>query len=337
MGHRANLILVQNNQHRLFYCHWCSNTLTSDLFWGPEYAVPFIERQRPIDEDGWLDEVWAEGGVVLDMDHSVLLFWGEEDISMDIPLRRLYLALLQEVWKGWTVDWAFDGVFDMVAYLELSDSLVSADRQPVQRILNFNPPPKLEWTSVVASIVFEDGTLRFFPVFGQLDWRLLAGPALVEAAQRGPGMEALALEAWTDKFPIRGFHIEAKQKLIAIWAADEPGITRRVRPQWPGWQVEWLRDSFEFQLAQSRGLLTFPIRPVEAQLALLEKILLGSSEWDGPANLLNITEQERKAGYDIQINPYALRQDSQEVPGDIRRLILAKAIQAWHEKQGSIS
>src|SRR5258708_37243128 len=103
MGQRSNLLLVENNSYKLFYCHWCANTLPHDVFWGPEYAIPFVTKQRVIDENDWLDEVWAEGGVVIDLSRRVLLVFGGEDILYDIPLRRLYFALLQEIWIEWDV------------------------------------------------------------------------------------------------------------------------------------------------------------------------------------------------------------------------------------------
>ena len=46
MGQRANLIIVQYGQYKLFYSHWAANTLTRDLFWSPEFATAFIQMQK---------------------------------------------------------------------------------------------------------------------------------------------------------------------------------------------------------------------------------------------------------------------------------------------------
>lgn len=64
MGQRANLIIIRNNTYE-YYSHWCANTLPVDLFWGEVYAVKFVEMQTLVDESGWLDSVWAEGGLFL--------------------------------------------------------------------------------------------------------------------------------------------------------------------------------------------------------------------------------------------------------------------------------
>ena len=89
MGQRANLVLVEDGKYQLFYSHWCANTLPRDLFWGPEHAVAFIRLQRAVDESGWLDDVWAEGGALLDLDRKRCLLYGGEDILYDVPLRRI--------------------------------------------------------------------------------------------------------------------------------------------------------------------------------------------------------------------------------------------------------
>src|SRR3974377_1344796 len=110
MGQRANLVLVENGSHQLFYSHWCANTLPRDLFWGPEHAVAFVRMQREGDESGWLDEVWAGGGAVVDIDKQTLLLFGGEDILYDVPLRRVYLECLARAWNTWTVQWAHEGI-----------------------------------------------------------------------------------------------------------------------------------------------------------------------------------------------------------------------------------
>ena len=113
MGQRANLILVENGRCSVFYSHWCAASMTRDFFWGPNWATIFIKTQEPRKDGHLLDEIWAEGGAVLDRDaRELLLFGGEIEISQ-IPVRRLYLSLLRRVWEGWDVQWAQEGVADL--------------------------------------------------------------------------------------------------------------------------------------------------------------------------------------------------------------------------------
>ena len=55
MGHRANYVVVAGGKRELWYSHWTANSLTRDLFWGPQHALPFIRRQQPTEE--WLDDL----------------------------------------------------------------------------------------------------------------------------------------------------------------------------------------------------------------------------------------------------------------------------------------
>ncbi len=116
MGHRANLLLVREGQYDLRYSHWAANTLPRDLFWGPQHAIAFVEAQPAAGTD-WLDDVWAEGGSVIDPGRRIFRLFGGEDLQYDVPLRRLYVALLGAVWQGWSVGWADEGIADLADYV----------------------------------------------------------------------------------------------------------------------------------------------------------------------------------------------------------------------------
>ena len=101
MGQRANLVIYKNRDWSLYYDHWCANRLDIELFWGPESATEFVKQRSPLDDrDDWLDEVWCEGGALIDHDSQLLLWFGGEDIIYDIPLRRAFLELMTYRWKG---------------------------------------------------------------------------------------------------------------------------------------------------------------------------------------------------------------------------------------------
>ena len=63
-GSSGQLSLAGPQGSRLFYSHWAAKNVETDLFWGAEQAERFILAQTPCQE--WLDDVWCEGGAVLD-------------------------------------------------------------------------------------------------------------------------------------------------------------------------------------------------------------------------------------------------------------------------------
>jgi hypothetical protein len=238
MGQRANLILVEGREYQLFYSHWCANTLPRNLFWGPQHAAAFIRIQRAVDDSGWLDEVWAEGGALLDLDRKHFLLYGGEDVLYDVPLRRVYLELLGQVWKGWSVRWAFEGIADLADYVGYPrDRVLSNDDQESTDDTSA-PPAQKDWTDLVASARFDDGTVCLYPLAGDVATYLSSGPKLVENLRKADGHPELHLDEWTKEFPGGGFHLDLLAQRLEFWVArDAPDIGKRVGRAWPGWET----------------------------------------------------------------------------------------------------
>jgi hypothetical protein len=133
MGSRANFVIADRDGWRLRYSHWAASGIASIVAPGPSAALRFIDAQA----DGeWLDDVWAEGGALVDVTRRVLLFWGG-DLTDELPVRRAFMRVLALTWPGWTVRWATDGLGDLAAHVGL-DGLRSATSTRPSRS---SPPP----------------------------------------------------------------------------------------------------------------------------------------------------------------------------------------------------
>ncbi len=355
MGQRANILLVRGESQDLFYCHWCANTLDEALFWGPERAVAFARRQEPVDKEGWLDNVWAEGGAVIDEGRRALLLFGGEDILYDIPLRRVFLDLLGLVWEGWEVRWAHEGIAEMADRAGLPRERV-LDRKGLDRPRRSLDPPELdEWTDLVGSVRLEDGRLRLFPLGGRADEYLLAGPALLKVAQceadRRPGWlcrllksewcgvarERIDLGEWKCSFPNSGFHIDVPERAVEFWEAhDVPGAPELIASRWPDWRVVWLRDAYETQLERTGELLRFPARLPEELVENLRAVLLRKAAPNHPLSVVAELDRE-KGGSHIEVSSSALHHAPQDVPLETREAILNEALAAWRRGRGETS
>ena len=177
MGQRANYVIVEDDGFALYYSHWCANTLDRDFFWGPEPALDFVRRQTPREPDQWLDQVWAEGGALLNPEMRHLILFGGEDVNWDVPLRRLYLKLLQSAWPGWDIVWAHEGPVNLIDYLGLERSLVLSEDTSTHvappRIAVDDPP------ETICSLRRADGGLSLYPLEGYAESARDLGPQLI--------------------------------------------------------------------------------------------------------------------------------------------------------------
>ncbi len=327
MGQRANLILVEGREYRLFYSHWCANTLASDLFWGPEHAVDFIRIQRVLENSDWLDNVWAEGGAVVDLDRKHLLLFGGDDVGYNVPLRRIYLKLLAQVWTGWTVRWAHEGIADLADYVGYPRDLVLAKGKEDSADGTLIHPEQKDWTDLVASVRFGDGSLRLYPLAGGLPSYLTSGSKLVESFRASDGLPRLALAEWTTEFPSGGFHIDISERRLEFWtASDAADLGNRAARAWPGWQTQWHHDHYETHLERTGACLSFPLPARDSLLSSCREMLLQESSTSGVATIKELTDRERALGKDVQVNSWALRDDRLELSKERRSSILNDAM-----------
>jgi hypothetical protein len=362
VGQRANIVVIQDGQVDLYYCHWCAATLPADLFWGPEHAVAFARRQRDArtigpeipmrrpdlsslsaseperpGAEGWLDNAWAEGGAVIDLDQKTLILYGGEDIPRDIPLRRLYLELLEIVWQGWEVRWAHLGMLDMADHVGLPRRLVAAEFDPPStsfaECIGYGRP----YTPTIGSLLLEDQSLRLFPLSGYCEWILAAGPELVESMKEHPGYAYLPLHEWNTPFPDGGFHIDLREHSLSYWtAADTWDPAASIVPLWPGWRVEWLGDNYEAHLDRLGDRVCLPSESLETLLSWVESMVMHeSSAAPSEAAQQTMFTVVRRLGYRGSLSLEEASDIRDLPPQDLRRRVFDQAIANWKRRQTS--
>ncbi|MCA9883584.1 MAG: hypothetical protein KC708_11460 [Anaerolineae bacterium] len=278
MSERGNIVVVNENGYRIYHSHG-SLYFDAYFFWGLEHALKFIELTSALYEH-WYDTVWAEGGVLIDVTRQIVMLYGGETIQLHIPRRRLYIQLMQYLWKGWTIKWATNGLFDFVDHVGYPREDVDRDRLPLpdDETYSLEDIPFESQTTdkcdSIFSIHLKDGSIRLFPQHFQLDELLPYGERLVD--------ELLALSIDSEisldddkSFPFQGCHIDMRDKSITYWTARPlEGFGKRIKPAWPGWTQTYLADDFESHIALTQGKLELPIRSVDNLLADLERILV---------------------------------------------------------------
>ena len=328
MGHRANLLLVNDSDYQLYYCHWCAQSLPAALFWGPEYAVRYVEQQRAIDE--WLDNVWAEGGALIDRHRKQLLLYGGEDIQSDIPLRNLYLDLLRLMWDGWVVEWAYSGILDIAEYVNYPRNQVYRLEKPGQEEL-FHPEEPW-WISMIGSIRMEDSVVRVAPLAGVLEYIVCGNERLVSAMKQEATLERFSFASIGAEFPTEGFHIDEVNRAFYYWSARSDIFVEEVRQEvkncWKGWQVNWLNEDYKTHVELTDNRISLPDRAYEDLLSSVRSILL--REDTSYVNMfLRVVGQVQNEEHAVTLNRNALQDEPAQIPLALRQELLDDVINRW--------
>ena len=323
MGQRANYVLVEGGKWDLYYSHWSANRADQDLFWGPAHSIEFVRRQERT--DAWLDDVWCEGGALVDTDRRLLLWFGGEDIRWEVPRHRLTFALMRRVWRGWTVRWAFEGLGDIVDHLGLSRDMVRSGRDrsipPLDYFLS-----DLESAAAVVSLE-RDGQVSLHGIADGPQDLFRHSPDLVDlfAARATPAARAPAPVKLQGDDGVRGgAHIDPARRRVDFWETDYcQDLAVDAARSWPGWHLEHHGDRFESQLERTGGALQFELPSQRHVLERLRASLLHTSTFD-PNELLATLHKEHQ-GRDVQVNPHFLSYAPHTLSVDARATILSDA------------
>lgn len=326
MGQRANLIILQNDKYELYYNHWCANTLPHEMFWGEQYAVPYIRMQKRVDDSDWLDDVWAEGGVVVDLDRKCLLLYGGEDILYDIPLRNLFLRLMTALWQGWKIKWAFEGIAEMADYVGYTREKVIAARKEERANCTFYPPDEKKWMDLIASVAFASNQVRLFPLEGQVEPYLLAGSDVIDPVNHSSGYETFNIGEWTKRFPCGGFHIDIVNRRFSYWDAYiRVHSNQTIQSRWPGWEIVNLNSDYEAHAAATGGRLHFYVAKEQHLIDEIRALLLSESSY--PLESVEaVVKSMEDQGKRVEVNTNVMQFSSFELPLTVKEELLAYAI-----------
>lgn len=232
-------------------------------------ARRFIEQLDTVDESRWLDEVWCEGAAVLDLDDRTLLFFGGDDIIGDIPLRRAHLSLMRDMWPGWQIRWAHEGIVTIGAHVGRPAQVFLCESEP-------DPEERFRIETDAADAnrtlltVTGDGVTSAWRVAGDEE-ALRLGPGALDVLDEVPGSDRLV---WEGAMPAGGLHVDYDAKTLGFWwAHPTPAIADRAAAAWPGWDISWFEDRFEAQIERTDLRIRLPAPPlIELQAARIESL-----------------------------------------------------------------
>lgn len=287
MGARANYVLIEGGAISIYYSHWGAMSVPAVVIDGPDATIAYIRELGP--HAGLMEDNWAEGGILLDVDRRELLFFGGANIAFSPPLQRIFLRIMRHVWQGWSVVWAGREIFDIASYPGVADfleidpaSLIGYHEpetdQPYSEAKIFNPHEN-PWVYTVITVTWEDGQVGDYTFDSALDGYLLFGPNLLDIlSEREP--DALPCEESSgeivyydapDQGPREGAHINTGTR--AIWVMHDAPLYSanpdHIKQIWPGWSVNEHYEGLGRQVALSGrnpALVAAPYDQVEREL-----------------------------------------------------------------------
>jgi hypothetical protein len=320
-------VVVDAQGWRLYYSQWGGQQVVRHLAAGPRHALRFIEAQWRSDQKAdWLDDVWAEGGVVVDTVAQRLLFFGGYEVMCRVEGRRAYVALLEQTWPGWTIGWAYNEIVDIASYVDVDPSVV----------LDSDPPTLTVDTKLLQRPHSGDvarGDWALLSVRTNVD-RIRAWPLKAEAHPVWAGEQLLTLlpRPWRSRRAIRGLppvyglHVDLTSRRLGWWTATSALSYELVPGRWPGWTVEFWQDRYEEQIAACAGFVQLPAIDVNRGLDRVEQRI--TDELDDPAEAaLQLFEMLRAQGRSIEI-PAQAAAHTEVAVDESERTILADGLRA---------
>lgn len=242
MGSRANAVIMRNGRRHVYYSHHAGQYMDALVFWGPEHVIAEVASEW--EEEGWSNDLSAEGGCCIDLDRHHLLFFGGEVVDSDILMLETYLRLLSYTWPGWTVEWSWGALTQIARYVGVGPDVLrridcgeSAKLPPrrdpyIDRLLHAAYSPPFNRSTISAT---RDGVTRSALVFEEWPERLISLESDIE--QVIAQLSADGLVCGRDEFPLGGLHLNYDRFEIQIWRTWDTNVAIDLPAYWSGWRL----------------------------------------------------------------------------------------------------
>lgn len=195
----------------------------------------------------WLDDVWCEGAALVDHDQRRLCFFTSHHEGHDE--RAAILAVLARTWPGWQIDWAYDGLADLVTHVGQDPAIVRSEGSLEEK------PVAAEDDQVGCLVTVTDGgdPPRAYALDCDAEEVIDLGPAVLG---RLPGD---ALRTHCAVIPESGVHLAPTTRSAGVWTIRSLcGALDRLERLWPGWHWEMWEDRRDEQRTRTAGRISIP-------------------------------------------------------------------------------
>lgn len=331
MGQRCNLFVLQDGVVDVHYDHWAANRLDRELFWGPDLAMEFVRGSDPVIEgarvgeisgEALLDEVWAEGGALIDPGARRLVWFGGEDILHDLHEHLVHLDLMRRAWRGWRVQWAAEGMTTFARALRIPEChVITRGIEGVGRLAMPSTEDGEILDPLLATAEAPGGTIGAM-LSGECEG-LAHHPATPEALIALIGASPHAPFALAE--PVSGIHLDVSGRVLECWSLrEQPRLSSFLADRWIGWTTTlWGNDPSEH--ARRRPDLPWPTVTDADRLRLLDRLERATRRepHDPVGEALGLASAMRASGNRVEVNPAILEGRPSSGAGDRKRAVIA--------------
>jgi hypothetical protein len=271
----------------------------------------------------------------MDFDAKHLLWFGGEQLTGQVPMRRVHSMLMAKLWQGWTIRWASEGVADIARYLGRPVASVLSDRQ-----YNLVNPSQLHPVGASAP----NANIVTFRINGNV--HLFKFLLSADRLSYGAGCDVVArLKSLIDEAPVwdgfisssyiwSGMVVDVECRSLDIWTStDFPDALGRLSSKWPGWAIRWHEDRMEAQTIKSEGRLRPLLQSRNEMLAELRDWLLWpDTDKSGAETAFEVGKllSGMNDVTQVRINPAALHDAQLELPLEVRTDLFDSAVAAMN-------
>ena len=249
MGCRGTFVIRENGINTYLYDGSFGAGIMPDLFYGVDSTLDLFSRGS--EQATILDGVW-EGGVLVDLDAKVMMFWGSDVLLDNVPLIPHLISFMKNyTWQGWDVRHAQWGMSSMGKYLDLPEF-----SQPLtyQKISKENREYHLNWwievdrsgaeyneEQTVISYKTSNGDISNYATSVESDSTLALGEDLFQILK---DRKTVPLLHQRDVYDC--LYIDEQNKTVHVfWGYPSSfySLEYQIR-YWSGWQVEWVDEGY---------------------------------------------------------------------------------------------
>ena len=272
MGHRCNLIVVENGNSEYWYSQSGATSIPCDMLGGAKSTIAYARSLEQRDE--LLDPGWCEGAILINVDKKTVLCFedtGNHYCNRSPKLRQVLLKFIASRWKDWSIGWAEHGWYDIATELRIpfpSISLTTAkvldEEELAQRmgVVTWIMGYPIDWKSYRAlssTSDYQETIVTVVKSFNKAPQDYSVAASLEELLTLGSlGIERMANLYSTVPLPHEGFVgsgmlVDLEQCEVSVWYGSpvDPRITRLDPISWKGWNINQHSGGFSKQVESS--------------------------------------------------------------------------------------